>query len=67
MKYNSKFPKLERNIPFYGKSSSDYLRNPVRYVELTELLSALIAFYRRQAKCFGGRFDGKIELVQRKL
>jgi hypothetical protein len=34
-------------------------RNPVRTVDLTQLLSASIAVYRSQAELFDGRCDGK--------
>jgi hypothetical protein len=42
--------------------SEDFLRDPVRFFDLRQLLSASIAVYRVQAQFFGGRFDGKSPL-----
>ncbi len=39
--------------------SEDFLRDPVRFFDLRQLLSASIADYRLQARFFDGVSDGK--------
>jgi hypothetical protein len=58
-KHNSKFPKVELRIPFYGTYIQDFLRDRVRFFDLRQLLSASIAVYRLQARFFDGVSDGK--------